>query len=254
MTFLAGITHEARELGYDILLVTAREGADGIRRVAGTGVCEALLLMEIDRHDERIPAVLESGLPFTTIGLPDELPGGSAVDLDFEAAGRMVVERCLERNCANLLLYGDMRRNRQRNDVSRFLLGVEETASETGLKVVLDSGSPSGIPERARATGSSRTAVFGLGQVPDVLFAAAADGDLEAEDRLYLALTDNDLTHTSPLLTQVPRLEPRREEISALAVRELVRLLHEPAAQPRVRLMDPRWAAASGAARNSTAP
>ena len=43
------------------------EGAAGIRRVVRTGVCEALILMELDRYDERVAPVLESGLPFVTM-------------------------------------------------------------------------------------------------------------------------------------------------------------------------------------------
>src|SRR5690625_5364021 len=90
MVFIGAIAREAQRFGYDILLVTAQEGAQGIRRVVRTGVCEALILMELGRHDERVATVIESGLPFVTIGKPDELPQGSAVDLDFEMLGRMV--------------------------------------------------------------------------------------------------------------------------------------------------------------------
>ena len=71
MVFVRTIAREARRHGYDILLVTAQEGADGIRRVVRTGVCEALILMEVDRHDERIAPVLASGLQFVTIGKPE---------------------------------------------------------------------------------------------------------------------------------------------------------------------------------------
>src|SRR5690625_7883979 len=88
MVFIGAIAREAQRFGYDILLVTAQEGAQGIRRVVRTGVCEALILMELGRHDERVATVIESGLPFVTIGKPDELPQGSAVDLDFEKIGR----------------------------------------------------------------------------------------------------------------------------------------------------------------------
>src|SRR5699024_11234253 len=77
MVFIVAIARESRRHGYDILLVTAQEGAEGIRRVVRTGVCEALILMELDRVDERIAPVLESGLPFLTLGKPEEFPEGS---------------------------------------------------------------------------------------------------------------------------------------------------------------------------------
>lgn len=62
--------------------------------------------MEPDRIDERLAPVIESGLPFFTIGKPDEFPQGSVVDLDFGMLGRMVVERALEEECNRLLLFG----------------------------------------------------------------------------------------------------------------------------------------------------
>src|SRR5699024_12751139 len=99
----AAIAREARRHGYDLRLVPAQEGAEGIRRVVRTGVCEALILMELDRVDERIAPVLESGLPFLTLGKPEEFPEGSVVDLDFAMLGRMVVERAVEEGCDRLL-------------------------------------------------------------------------------------------------------------------------------------------------------
>src|SRR5690625_5389316 len=77
MVFIGAIAREAQRFGYDILLVTAQEGAQGIRRVVRTGVCEALIITDLARHDERVATVIESGLPFVTIGKPDELPQGS---------------------------------------------------------------------------------------------------------------------------------------------------------------------------------
>src|SRR5690625_7851932 len=96
--------------------------------------------MELGRHDERVATVIESGLPFVTIGKPDELPQGSAVDLDFEMLGRMVVQRALRQDCDRLLLFGAPGQKRHRNDVSRFLNGVESQAEGTDLQLLLDAG------------------------------------------------------------------------------------------------------------------
>src|SRR5699024_10832577 len=149
MEFIGAIAREAQRYGYDILLVTAQEGARGIHRVVRTGVCEALILMELGRRDERVAPVIESGLPFVTIGKPDEFPQGSVVDLDFEKLGRMVVQRSLAESCDHLLLFGAPGRKRRRNDVSRFLAGVQERADGDDLAVVLDDGPVADAPERA---------------------------------------------------------------------------------------------------------
>ncbi|HEX7351897.1 LacI family DNA-binding transcriptional regulator [Brachybacterium sp.] len=243
MVFIGAIAREARRHGYDILLVTAQEGAAGIRRVVRTGVCEALILMELGRYDERVAPVLESGLPFVTIGKPEEFPQGSVVDLDFEMLGRMVVDRALEEECDRLLLFGDPGRKRARNDVSRFLAGIEDAAEEARLEVVLDGGALAEVPDRAlRLTlPNQRTALFGMNGVRQVLFAMAATGALVDETRLLVALSGEDLADISPLLAAVPQLDPRRVEISELAVAELVRLLRTDGAAPRITLVEPRW-------------
>src|SRR5690606_33270351 len=53
-TFIGAISRCAQTAGYDVLLVTAQEGGRGISRVARTGVCDGLILMEVDRYDERV--------------------------------------------------------------------------------------------------------------------------------------------------------------------------------------------------------
>ena len=243
MTFVGTIAREARRFGYDILLVTAQEGADGIRRIVRTGVCEGLILMELDPIDERVAPVIESGLPFVTIGKPEEFPQGSVIDLDFEMLGSMVVERALEEGCDRLLLFGAPGRKRARNDVARFLAGVETSAEEQDLELILDAGALAEVPERAlRLTlPTQRTALFGITGVRQVLFAMAATGALVDDTRLLIALSGADLLDVSPLLASVPQLDPRRVEISELAVQELVRLLRTEEASPRITLVEPRW-------------
>src|SRR5690625_1532414 len=243
MVFIGAIAREAQRFGYDILLVTAQEGAKGIRRVIRTGICEALILMELGRHDERVVPVIESGLPFVTIGKPDQFPQGSVVDLDFEMLGRMVVDRARAQDCDRLLLFGAPGRKRDRNDVSRLLTGAGERAQPTGLQVVLDAGPATDAPERAAAltAAGGRTALFGITGVTQALFAVAATGALTDDRLMLIALTGDDLSAVSPLLATVPRIDPRRAEISELAVRELVRLLREDGAGPRVTLVEPQW-------------
>ncbi|EWS79806.1 LacI family transcriptional regulator [Brachybacterium phenoliresistens] len=252
VTFIEAISHEARRHGYDILLVTAQEGAAGIHRVVRTGVCEALILMELDRRDERVAAVLDSGLPVVLIGIPEQLDGICAVDLDFERLGRMVVDRALGEGCARLFLFGGMTARLHRNEVSRFLDGVqaqveESAAREPGrrLEIVHDAAPIPEVLDRARALtpAGSRTAVFGLGHAPELLFSAAASGALTDPALSLIALTGEELAEVSPLLADVPRIDPRRVEVSEIAVRELVRLLRTPGATPRVQLVEPAWAA-----------
>src|SRR5699024_2010274 len=86
-----------------------------------------------------------------------------------------------------------------------------------------------------------RTARFGITGAAQALFALAATGALTDPSRLVIALTRDDLSAGSPLLAAVPGIDPRRVQTSELAVRELVRLLREEGAGPRVTLVEPRW-------------
>lgn len=246
MTFIGVVSQEAQRFGYDVLLVTAQEGAAGIERIVKTGVCEGLILMEVDRHDERVEAVRRAGIPCVLIGMPAQVPTASAIDLDFAQLGRMVAEHAATAGCTGLLLFGGPFRKRHRTDVSRFLDGIEAGVRETGLQVVDHDGPFPEVPQRAeqQAEAHGRTAVFGLYGVTEVLFAFAASGRLQRPDLRLIALTGEDLAAISPALAEVARVDPRRAEISRLAVRELARLLDEEAASPRARLVDPAWALA----------
>lgn len=252
MPFVVAISQEARRFDLDVLVVTADEGAAGVRRVVGTGLCDALILMEIDRDDERLAAVAEAGLPCVSLGKPDAVPGASVVDLDFELLGRLVVERALAEGCTRLLLFGRLEEKSRRNDSSRFLRGVHE-AAPTGLEVVLAPGEPAQVAafEDGLAATSGRTALFGLSQELEMLFTLAMTDRLTDPGHLFIGWSDVDLAALGPALAPIPRLTPRQADVSVLAVRELVRLLREPGAEPRTTLLPPQWAEVDGADRTS---
>lgn len=245
MPFLVAISQEARRFDLDVLVVTADEGAAGVRRVAGTGLCDGLILMEVSRQDERLDAVAASGLPCVSLGKPDEMPGASVVDLDFELLGATVVEGALAAGCARLLLFGQLDAKSRRNDVSRFLRGVR-AAAPAELEVVIAPGSPEEVValDASFDGAGGRTALFGLSQEQELLFALALAGRLGREDRVVISFADQPLDGVGGPVATLPRLTPRQADVSALAVRELVRLLREPGAEPRTTLLPPVWAEA----------
>lgn len=245
MPFLLAISQEARRFDLDVLVVTADEGAAGVRRVAGTGLCDGLILMEISRQDERLDAVAASGLPCVSLGKPDEMPGASVVDLDFELLGGKVVEGALAEGCARLLLFGQLDERSRRNDVSRFLRGLR-AAAPADLEVVIAPGSPEEVValDASFDAARGRTALFGLSQEQELLFALALAGRLGRADRVVISFADQPLDGVGGPVAALPRLTPRQADVSALAVRELVRLLREPGAEPRTTLLPPEWAEA----------
>ncbi|MEW2556277.1 LacI family DNA-binding transcriptional regulator [Streptomyces zhihengii] len=85
------VTTAARAHGYDVLLLTGDEGAEAVRRVQGSSVADAMIVMDVELDDERLPLLRAAESPAVLIGLPADPTGLVCVDLDFEAAGALCV-------------------------------------------------------------------------------------------------------------------------------------------------------------------
>ncbi len=72
MEIAISVTMAARRHGYDVLLITNDEGPDGVRRVAGSGLADGVILMDVELDDERIPVLRAQGSQAALIGLPDD--------------------------------------------------------------------------------------------------------------------------------------------------------------------------------------
>ncbi|MEU2655262.1 LacI family DNA-binding transcriptional regulator [Streptomyces sp. NPDC007325] len=82
----------ARAHGYDVLLLTGEEGPSALRRVTGSGLAEAVILMDVQLDDGRLPLLRGAAPPAVLVGLPADPAGLNCVDLDFAAAGALCVE------------------------------------------------------------------------------------------------------------------------------------------------------------------
>ena len=63
MEIAIAVATTARTHGYDVLLLTGEEGPDAVRRVAGSGLADAMILMDVELDDERLPLLRETGPP-----------------------------------------------------------------------------------------------------------------------------------------------------------------------------------------------
>ncbi len=50
MQYVLVVTQTARSLGYDVLLVTQEEGADGIARVAESNLVDGVIILDVKRR------------------------------------------------------------------------------------------------------------------------------------------------------------------------------------------------------------
>ncbi|MCL8016626.1 LacI family DNA-binding transcriptional regulator [Streptomyces sp. AS02] len=92
MQFAVSVVTTARRYDHDVLLLTQEEGEDGLRRVADTALVDALLVMDVQLHDPRLPLLRDLDRPSVMIGFPAESDGLTCIDLDFRAAGEACVE------------------------------------------------------------------------------------------------------------------------------------------------------------------
>ncbi|MFE9673637.1 LacI family DNA-binding transcriptional regulator [Streptomyces sp. NPDC006259] len=92
MQFAVSVVTAARRHDHDVLLLTQEEGEDGLRRVADTALVDALILMDVQLRDPRLPLLRSLDLPSVMIGFPSEAVGLTCIDLDFRAAGEACVE------------------------------------------------------------------------------------------------------------------------------------------------------------------
>ncbi|GAB2741681.1 LacI family DNA-binding transcriptional regulator [Streptomyces bullii] len=92
MQFAVSVVTAARRYDHDVLLLTQEEGEDGLRRVADTALVDALLVMDVQLHDPRLPLLRSLDRPSVLIGFPAEPDGLTCIDLDFKAAGEACVE------------------------------------------------------------------------------------------------------------------------------------------------------------------
>jgi DNA-binding LacI/PurR family transcriptional regulator len=249
--FIETISSLARARDYDVLLLAENEGTAGLQRVAGRSLCDAIIVMNVQTHDERVPVAAALPVPVVLIGVPQDPQGLHCVDLDFEAAGRMAVEELAltgHRRIAIIEHPAEMI-DRRLGFIGRFLDAALEAARERSLPVEVltpaERGRTGLTPVIDRLLGLTGLGPLGL-VVPNmqaqqpILRLLAARGVAAGRDISLIGLsTDADAAESDPQITNLS-FEPR--EISRQAMQNLFALL-EPTgvpAPPGVDLIPPR--------------
>ncbi|MFF4500296.1 LacI family DNA-binding transcriptional regulator [Streptomyces sp. NPDC001401] len=92
MQFAVSVVTTARKHDHDVLLLTQEEGEEGLRRVADTALVDALIVMDVQLREPRLPLLRSLERPSVMIGFPADSEGLTCIDLDFKAAGEACVE------------------------------------------------------------------------------------------------------------------------------------------------------------------
>lgn len=136
MEFVAGVVTAARTFDHDVLLLT-QEDVREIDRVGASSLADAVIVMDVESEDPRLPSLRALDLPAVLIGIPEDTSGLSCVDLDFAAAGRLAARTLLAAGHERIALVGASRDRfeRRANYAIRMRDGVREQAARTGLTV-----------------------------------------------------------------------------------------------------------------------
>jgi len=250
LPFIETIASSAREHDHDVLLVTADEGSAGLRRLAGRSLCDAIVLMDIESRDERVPVAASLPVPVILIGVPEDPVGLRCVDLDHGLAARMAVDELVGAGHDRLVFIGypaDLV-DRDLNYVRRFLDAACEAAERHGLSyelispVELRRDAAQAAVDRALAGPKGRVGIV----VPNspalqpILNALQVRGVVPGRDVSLIALcTDAAAEQAEPPLTNLS-IEPR--DVSLRAMETLFWLLEPTSsgAPPAVDLLPPR--------------
>ncbi|TNY35386.1 LacI family DNA-binding transcriptional regulator [Thermomonospora catenispora] len=138
------IVTAARGHDHDVLLLTNDEGVEGLHRVARSALVDAVIVMDVELHDPRVPVLRELGLPSVLIGFPADSAGLTCVDLDFAAAAGMCVDHLADLGHTAVALIGPPAGVLERGTgfARRTVAGFEEAAARRGLRAVVRSCEP----------------------------------------------------------------------------------------------------------------
>ncbi|MGW2558561.1 LacI family DNA-binding transcriptional regulator [Streptomyces sp. NPDC001514] len=138
MQIAIAVATTARAHGYDVLLLTGEEGPDAVRRVTGSGLAEAMIMMDVELHDERLPLLRSTDQPSVLIGLPADTSGLTCVDLDFTATGALCVEHLATFGHRDIAVVGEAPAVYERHTgfAERTLDGVRSRSRELGVRVL----------------------------------------------------------------------------------------------------------------------
>ena len=232
MQFATAVVTSARAHNHDVLLLTKDEGTAGLERVAHSTMVDALILMDVERDDVRLPALRGLKQPSVLIGLPADHAGIACVDLDFAAAAGQAVRHLAGHGHRRIGLLGASPAvyRRQTSYAERFLSGFQRTAAELGLPAVARPCEPGADGVRAALAaldaelpGLSALVVHNEEALRPLLDELQAGGRRVPRDVSVVAVCPRDVALGMPV--RLTSIDIPAHEVGTLAVETAMRLL-----------------------------
>lgn len=246
MQFVASIVSSAREYDYDVLLLTKEAGPGEAHRVTARSMADAIVLMDVESDDLRIPELRTVDAPVVLLGMPDDHEGLSCVDLDFATAGRQMAGHLADLGHRSIALIGSPPAVYERGTsyAARLLEGFR---GETTKRDVRTSVLPCAPGYDAVAACLDEALAPGLGTTGLVVHNEAVLGPLLLElrrrsldvprDLSVITLCPDDVAESLPV--PLTSIAVPAEELGAIAVEMVMARLTEEHA-PEVRLLQPK--------------
>lgn len=136
--FLVSLSDSARAAGFDVLLVTEQDTLAAIHRLAYERRVDGIVLLNVVDEDSRLAALRQHDLPAVLLGMPRDAGGIDAVDLDFAAAARGLVNHLYEHGHREALFvrWAPMMFEQRHSFVLRFSDAALARAAELGMRLV----------------------------------------------------------------------------------------------------------------------
>lgn len=245
--YIFAATESARAADYHLLLWTAPIGdVEELRQLAGQGLVDGIVLMEVLSSDERVGILQESNLPFVMIGRNNDPKSFAYIDTDFEEMGRQAVAYLVELGHTSAVYVGQNPALAKAGygPVLRGEEGLRAAGEKYGVNIrtVYSSASVKAgrelFDELAQA--GDVTAILGMNEqaLVGLMDAAMAAHVVIPSDLTVISLGVGAATAelTSPALTTVSVIPG---ELGSQAVEYLLELIGGPTDEPRQRLVAP---------------
>jgi DNA-binding LacI/PurR family transcriptional regulator len=245
MQFAGGVVLRAREHGHNVLLLT-QEDLDGLERVIDGSMVDALVVMDVEADDARVPILRRSRQPAVLIGLPRLTAGLACVDLDFEASGQLAAVELARLGHRDIALIGAPPEVLERHTsyADRVVRGFLAAAAQRGVAAravtcPVDPDGVDGVVDRLLAEAPGLTGLFVHNEraLPQVLHRLRVHGRAVPGDLSVIALCPDETARSQ----QVPltSIDLPAETIGALAVDMVAARQADPALPAETRLLTP---------------
>jgi len=144
MQFVSSIVAAARDYDYDVLLLTKEAGPGEAHRVTARSMADAIIVMDVESDDLRVPELRAIDAPVVLLGMPDDHEELSCVDLDFATAGRHMAAHLADRGHRSIALIGSPPAVYERGTsyAARLLAGFRGEAAKRNLRASVHPCAP----------------------------------------------------------------------------------------------------------------